>query len=124
MSSRVVHFDIPIDDPERAGDFYRSVFDWNMTKWGATDYWMLSTGEDYGPGAEGALTPREDSPEGVVVYVGVEDIDDAIGKAVAAGGTDVTGKMPIPTFGYTAHIRDTEGNLIGLFQADESVGPA
>lgn len=53
--------------------------------------------------------------------VGVDDIDDAMVKVAAAGGTVLTEKVPIPTFGWSAHFRDSEGNLIGLFQADSSV---
>lgn len=29
--------------------------------------------------------------------------------------------MPIPTVGWNARVRDPEGNLIGLFQADTTV---
>lgn len=121
MTSRVVHFEIPIDDSERAGAFYRSVFGWDVTKWGPVDYWTMTTGAEPGPGAEGALTPRTESPEGVVVYVGVDNIDDALARVTAAGGTLLTEKMPIPTMGWSAHFRDSEGNLIGLFQADATV---
>jgi len=31
--SRVVHFEIYADDPERAVKFYTSVFDWKVNKW-------------------------------------------------------------------------------------------
>ena len=74
-----------------------------------------------GPGAEGALTPRAEAPEGVLVYVEVEDIDRALSSVKGAGGTVVTGKMPIPTVGWSARFRDTEGNLVGLFQTDPTV---
>ncbi|TXN29904.1 VOC family protein [Lacisediminihabitans profunda] len=121
MTSRVVHFDIPIDDPARAGAFYRTVFGWNVEKWGPIDYWTMPTGEPPGPGAEGALTPRAEAPEGVVIYVGVDDIDDALRKVADAGGTVLTEKMPIPTVGWSARFRDSEGNLVGLFQEDPSV---
>lgn len=50
MTSRVVHFDIPIDDAGRAGAFYRTVFGWNVEKWGPIDYWTMTTGEPAGPG--------------------------------------------------------------------------
>jgi predicted enzyme related to lactoylglutathione lyase len=33
----------------------------------------------------------------------------------------VTGKLPIPTVGWSARFRDTEGNLVGLFQTDPTV---
>jgi predicted enzyme related to lactoylglutathione lyase len=121
MTSRVVHFEIPIDEPERAGAFYREVFGWNVAKWGSVDYWTMTSGAEPGPGAEGALMPRKESPEGVMVYVNVEDIDRAMDTIKAAGGTMLTGKMPIPTMGWSAHFRDTEGNKVGLFQHDPSV---
>jgi hypothetical protein len=121
MTRRVVHFEVPIDDAERAGAFYRDVFGWNVAKWGPVDYWTMTTGAEPGPGAEGALTARGEAPEGVVVYVGVEDIDVAMTKVADAGGTLVTGKLPIPTMGWSARFRDTEGNLIGLFQTDSTV---
>lgn len=121
MTSRVVHFEIPIDEPERAAAFYREVFNWNVEKWGSFDYWAMTTGEEPGPGAEGALAPRSAVPEGVVVYVGVDSIDEAMAKVQKAGGTLLTDKVPIPAIGWSAHFRDTEGNLVGLFQPDPTV---
>lgn len=121
MTSRVVHFEIPIDEPDRAGAFYRGAFGWSVEKWGPLDYWTMTAGAEPGPGAEGALTPRAEAPEGVVIYVGVDDIDQAMARVTEAGGTVVSEKMPIPTVGWSAQIRDTEGNLIGLFQTDPSV---
>ena len=122
MASRVVHFEIPVDDPDRAGAFYSTVFGWGVERWGPVEYWNLTTGETGGPGAEGALRPRADGPEGVTVYVGVEDIDAALAAVESAGGQRVVDKVPIPTMGWSAHVRDTEGNVIGLFQPDPSAG--
>ena len=31
--SRVIHFEIPAGDPERAANFYRKVFGWKIEKW-------------------------------------------------------------------------------------------
>lgn len=122
-----MHFEIPIDDPERAGAFYHDVFGWTVSKWGPVDYWTMTDGQGVGPGAEGALTPRAEAPEGVVVYVGVEDIEQAMARVAAAGGTLLSAKLPIPTVGWMATFRDSEGNRIGLFQPDAEVpmpGPA
>ncbi|USX54392.1 VOC family protein [Lentzea sp. HUAS12] len=120
--SRVVHFEIPVDEPRRAAAFYRAVFGWQAQDWGGADYWPMATGEQpgVGPGAEGALTPRAEAPEGVLVYVAVDDVDAAVKSAEHAGGSVVTGKTAIPSIGWSAHVRDSEGNLIGLFQSDES----
>ena len=121
MTSRVVHFEIPVDEPDRAGAFYRDVFGWKIDRWGPAEYWTTSTGEEPGYGADGALKPRAEGPEGVTIYVAVDDIDDALRRIPEAGGLLVTGKMPVPTMGWSAHVRDTEGNLVGLFQVDSSV---
>ncbi|WP_166872719.1 GyrI-like domain-containing protein [Salinibacterium sp. ZJ450] len=76
----------------------------------------MTTGAPAGPGAEGALTPRSEAPDGVLVYVGVPDIDEALTKIRAAGGETLTEKQAIPTIGWMARFRDPEGNVIGLFQ--------
>ena len=45
--SRVVHFEIPADDPVRAAKFYEDVFGWKIEKWeGPFDYWLVTTGEE------------------------------------------------------------------------------
>ena len=41
-----------------------------------------------------------------------------VAKAVAAGGTVAVPKMPIPTMGWLAYCKDTEGNLFGMMQMD------
>jgi len=57
--SRVVHFEIPVDDPERAGKFYANAFGWQIGSWGGpADYWICSTGAQDAPGIDGALTRR------------------------------------------------------------------
>ncbi|HEU4492271.1 MAG TPA: VOC family protein [Jiangellales bacterium] len=122
MASRVVHFEIPVDDPERASSFYGSVFGWDVAKWGPADYWTMTTGEEPGIGAEGALIPRAEAPDGVIVYVGVSDIDAVLAEVRRVGGSVVTEKTPIPTMGWSARFRDSEGNVVGLFQEDSGAG--
>ena len=60
---RVIHFEIPADDPERAVAFYQNVFGWKWQKWeGPEPYWLATTGEDSEPGAAGyvgsGVSPR------------------------------------------------------------------
>jgi len=33
MSNRVVHFEIPSDNPEKAIAFFQTAFGWNFQKW-------------------------------------------------------------------------------------------
>jgi len=54
---RVIHFEIPADDPARAVKFYEAVFGWKIEKWnGPMDYWLAMTGEQEQPGIDGAIT--------------------------------------------------------------------
>jgi hypothetical protein len=45
---RVVHFEIPAQDPGKIAAFYNEVFGWEITKWegGGEPYWLVKTGED------------------------------------------------------------------------------
>ena len=56
---RIVHFELPADDPKRAITFYEKVFGWTITKWeGPKDYWLVVTGPDEEPGINGVIAPR------------------------------------------------------------------
>ena len=33
LMSRVVHFEIPADNPDRVAEFYKKVLGWNIQKW-------------------------------------------------------------------------------------------
>jgi predicted enzyme related to lactoylglutathione lyase len=58
---RVIHFEIPADNPERAVQFYQQVFGWKIQKWaGHADYWLATTGEDKEPGINGAIAEKGD----------------------------------------------------------------
>ena len=115
---RVVHFEIPADNPERAAAFYKKAFGWKIEKWpGPTDYWMVNTGADGEPGINGGLLKKGDVST-TTNTVGVESVDDAIAAVSKAGGKLIMPKTPIPTVGYFAYCHDTEGNLFGVMQFD------
>jgi hypothetical protein len=39
--SKVVHFEIPIDDPDRAAGFYRDALGWDISRFGDEPYWLV-----------------------------------------------------------------------------------
>ena len=116
--SRVIHFEIPAGDPERATNFYRKVFGWKIEKWpGPMEYWMVSTGAEGTPGINGGLMKNTDVKT-TTNTIGVESVDDAIETVKKAGGKLIMPKTAIPTVGYFAYLEDTEGNLFGVMQPD------
>ena len=119
--ARVVHFELAADDPERATEFYKNVFDWQIQKWeGPQDYWLVTTGAKDTPGIDGAIMRRDPGMPAVVNTIDVESLDDMIATVTANGGTVVAAKMTIPHVGYFAYCKDTEGNTFGMMQNDPS----
>ena len=116
--ARPNHFEIPVDDPDRAEGFYQAVFGWTFQRYpGAPQYYgMADTGEG-NPGINGALHQRGESP-GTVLTMGVGSIEETEAKIIANGGKVVLGKTPIPGMGYFAQYDDSEGNRIGTFTED------
>lgn len=122
--SKIVHFEIPADDPQRASAFYRDALGWQISRWGEEPYWVVRAGEDDEPGANGALVPRGDMHRAPVLIAGVADIDDALRRVESCGGNVAQGKLPVPGMGWSAYVIDPEGNTIGLFQSDMGAGQA
>ena len=119
--ARPNHFEIPVDEPDRAEKFYGDVFGWTFQRFeGAPSYYgMTTTGPDDKTGINGALFQRGDTTV-VSLTMEVDSIEDSLQKVEAGGGKVLQGKTPIPGMGYFATCGDTEGNQFGLFVNDES----
>lgn len=125
--SRVVHFEIHAENPQRAIKFYEAVLDWQISQWGGQDYWLVKTGPDDQPGIDGAILPRRGIIDGeaVIAYVctvNVASLDETIAKVESNGGAIALPKMPVPTVGWLAYFKDTEGNIFGAMQSDPQAG--
>ncbi|MBY9074074.1 VOC family protein [Nocardioides sp. WL0053] len=123
MSGRVVHFEIPFEDGDRARSFYEGAFGWRMTPLPDMGYTLVMTGPtpEQGPPSEpgfinGGMMKREAPFGSPVVTVDVEDIDGALESIEKLGGTTVIAKQTVGDMGFTAYFKDPEGNLIGLWQ--------
>jgi predicted enzyme related to lactoylglutathione lyase len=116
--AKIVHFEIPADDPQRAVAFYHDALGWEISRFGEQPYWLVRAGDDEEPGANGALVSREDLHQSPIVIAGVADIDAVLSRVQHCGGEVAQGKLPIPGMGWSAHIGDPEGNTIGIFQPD------
>lgn len=116
--AKIVHFEIPVDDPQRAVEFYREAFGWEVTSFGNEQYWLVRAGEEDEPGANGALVGRGAVHQSPVLIVGVENLDEVLTQVQRCGGKTIQGKLPIPGVGWSAYVFDPEGNTIGLFQED------
>ena len=122
MGARVVHFEVPFDNGERALAFYRDVFDWDINAMPEMQYNIVSTGPtgDMGPTEPGyiggGMLQRQDPVQSPVITLAVDDIEVSLKAVEANGGSTVQAKMPVGDMGFAAYFRDSEGNLMGLWQ--------
>jgi len=125
MPGKVVHFEIPADNLERAKAFYQNAFGWQINQYPGMEYHMVGTTPvdqktqmPTEPGAiNGGMTKRSNEVKSTVITVDVADIDSSLKSIEKLGGKVVQNKQPVGDMGFTAYFRDTEGNIVGLWQS-------
>jgi predicted enzyme related to lactoylglutathione lyase len=116
--ARVVHFEIPAENPERAIKFYKEAFGWKIEKWeGPFDYWLVTTGEEGEMGINGAIMPKE-MGDIIRITIGVDSFDEYVEKIEKSGGKMITEKQKIPGIGVMAAFQDSEGNISALIKPE------
>jgi len=124
---KVVHFEIPAEDLDRAKNFYGSVFGWqlNTMPMGDGEYTIVMTTPvdqqtqlPTEPGAiNGGMMQRDERMPAPVLTIDVDGIDDALEEIESKGGTTVTPRTAIPGMGAFAYFKDPEGNVTGLWES-------
>jgi predicted enzyme related to lactoylglutathione lyase len=131
MAGGVVHFEIPADDENRAREFYRSIFGWEFQVLPEMGYSLAMTTpmDEHGrPSVSGSINgglfKRGEGLTAPVVTVDVDDIDAALEKISKQGGSVHREKMEVPGSGWNAYFKDSEGNIVGLWQNAAPAAPA
>lgn len=109
--AKIEHFEIPVDDIARAQAFYAAVLGYTYEPWGE-EMGMLRQPD--GEGIDGDLHLRGATPHPTVVFT-VDRIEDTVAAAVANGGEQLGDIQPLTESSRWVYIRDSEGNIIGLF---------
>jgi len=115
--ANITHFEIPADDMARARDFYRDLFGWEFGEMslGGSPYFTIKTGGGIG----GGLLGRQHPQHAWTNYVSVDSLSDSLEKAVSLGGEVVLDKTAAAGTGWFALFKDTENNVVGLWQDDQ-----
>jgi uncharacterized protein len=127
IMSKVVHFEIPADDLDRAKSFYGTVFGWELqtAPMNGGEYTSVRTTDvdeqtqlPTEPGAinGGMFVRNESTVTTPVITIDVDGIDDALKQIEAEGGSTVTPRTAIPGMGAFAYFKDPEGNVMGLWE--------
>ena len=121
---KVVHFEIPVNDPVRAKKFYSDTFGWETTEYPELDYTVLTTvpiDENRIPKESGAINGGmyirdENLSKAPVIVIGVSSVDESVQKVESTGCRVVKPKSNVGEMGLYAQVEDTEGNIIGLWE--------
>ena len=128
--NRVVHFEIQVDNPKRAIQFYQNVFGWKIEKWtGGEDYWFIMTADKDSKelGINGGLLQRKTNEKPVidgqsvnsyVCTIQVDSYDDIEKKILTSGGKVALPKFALVGMAWQGYYKDTEGNIFGIHQPD------
>lgn len=124
MPNSIVHFEIPADDVARARAFYEGVFGWKIKQFpmppGGPEYYGVTTRKEGEDGINGGLMKRNMPGQPFANYIAVKSIDDFLGKIQVSGGSVIMPRQEIaPGMGSIAVFRDTEGNMMGLYQPEK-----
>lgn len=131
MSGKVVHFEIPLDDVERGRKFFAEAFGWTINPLPEMEYTLVGTAptDEAGMLTEagsingGMFARSAQSPSSApLITIDVDDIDEALRKIESLGGTTVAPRMPVGDMGFAAYFKDTEGNVLGLWQNAQQAG--
>ena len=123
--SAVRTFEIHTSDQPASAAFYEATVGWTFVehRFGDVTYWEIVTGAE--GGAAGRMIQRAGpKPEagapvmGAVITVDVADIDAAMKAGQGAGGEIALEKFALPGIGWFGYLKDTDGNVLGLFQQD------
>jgi uncharacterized protein len=109
-AGKIVWFELPVHDTQRAQDFYRQLFGWRFEPFEGPSEYHLATE------AGGAIMPST-GETGPVVYFGVDDIEASIKRVKELGGRVIGQRRDLPNVGVYVQCVDTERNPFSLWQA-------
>ena len=103
-------------DAEASSAFYSGLFGWTITpaEGAPMAYWSIKVGEANNGGMR-ELGPGE--PPNWLAYFGVEDIDAAISKVGALGGTTMSGPIDIG-IAKIAIVKDPQGGVFAIYAGE------
>ena len=119
MNNLVSYFEIPVNNLERAIDFYEFVFDCTLEKTNIHGNEMATFPYDKNaPHITGALAKGPSyvpSKQGARVYFSVPNIDEVLEKVQSRGSDVLFEKTSVGNECWVAEFEDCEGNCIAIY---------
>ena len=114
MGNPVVHFEIMGADGEALERFYGGLFGWRIEPVEETRGGYRIAYTEAGTGIDGGIGAFPGAPSYVTFYVEVEDLEAAVERAVALGGSVLAPPREVTAGVRAAIVRDPEEHIVGL----------
>jgi len=112
-NGKICYLELPATDVARSAAFYERVFGWRIrTRGDGATAFDDTTGEVSGAFVTGRPPQRE---PGLLVYVWVERVADAV-ASIEAAGCEIVQPIGADAPEVTARFRDPGGNVLGLYE--------
>lgn len=123
----IVHFELPVDDLQKAREFYGPIFGWKLQDWPMPDGSTMvgvhtapideQTRMPLTPGSiNGGIVEKNQYVQMPVFAIKVASIDERVKQMEAKGATVTMPKMDMMGMGFYAYVKDPFGNVVGLWE--------
>ena len=111
MAHPVIHAEIRSADPDATRAFFAELFGWTYSDGAYPGYTFVDTGAE--AALPTAISPLQGGSDDVLFFVSVDDVDAALERAQALGGSIVQPRQQVPgvSFGVLA---DAQGHRVGV----------
>lgn len=121
---KLTHFAINADDVDATRDFYQRTFGWRFAPWGPPGFYRVKADDPGGPGVTAAIQQRRDllagPTTGFECTFEVDDVDQTLKAAMAAGGRVLMDRTTIAGVGHLIWLADPSGNVVGAMTYDHN----
>ncbi|MGI8961500.1 MAG: VOC family protein [Bryobacteraceae bacterium] len=117
-------FELATTDQAAAKRFYTSLFGWSFNDFpiGPNEQYTMFQLSGLDAGAAYTLKPEQQSPPHWMVYVAVENADEAAGRAAELGGNLLAPAFDVMDVGRMAVIADPAGAVFSIWQPKKHKG--
>jgi predicted enzyme related to lactoylglutathione lyase len=120
LLGKFVWRDLVTENPDAVKPFYAALFGWQFEEGRAlgAPYTLVKSGGQYIAGISKTQRPRPEQPVSQwLSFMSVADVDRAVEKTRAAGGSVVAGPLDLPNIGRGAVVLDPDGAPLGLLRS-------
>jgi predicted enzyme related to lactoylglutathione lyase len=120
LLGKFVWRDLVTENPDAVKPFYAALFGWQFEEGRAlgAPYTLIKAGGQYIGGISKTRRPQPDQPVSQwLSFMSVADVDRAVEKTRASGGSLVAGPLDLPHIGRGAVVLDPDGAPLGLLRS-------